>query len=97
MSGEVMHAEDRALSLLKDGGSVAWRDMLLAVTDERLIWVVLEWPIAEAISMRHDEIVRASYDGDTLRLMLGTSFESPGTQHPETAFRRGGSGPDSHV
>jgi hypothetical protein len=67
-SGEIIELEDSAVFLLDDGRSVAWRDVLIAVTDEHLIWVDLKRPKAGAMSMRHDDVVRATYDGQTLRL-----------------------------
>jgi hypothetical protein len=79
-SGEIIQVEDSAVSLLDDDGSVAWRDVLIAVTDEHLIWVDLKRPKMGAMSMRHDDVLRATYDGETLRL----TRRDPSDPHTET-------------
>ena len=67
-SGEVIQLEDTAVTLHNEGESGYWRDVLVTVTDEHLIWVVGTGPTVEAMSMRYDDVVRASYEGDMLRL-----------------------------
>jgi hypothetical protein len=66
-SGEIIEVEDLALCLLEDGGAVGWRDVLVAVTDEHILWVDLKRPKAGARSMRHDDALEVSYDGEWLR------------------------------
>jgi hypothetical protein len=41
---------------------------LLAIADEHVIWVDSKRLKGEALSLRHDEVVRASFDGQTLGL-----------------------------
>ena len=73
------------MCLLDDGGSLAWHDVLVAVTDEHLIWARLRQPKATSSNMRHDDVVRASFDGETLRLARRDPTD-PGTE-TEVLFR----------
>jgi hypothetical protein len=66
--GETIDLDGRAICLLDDTGSLASRDVLLAVTDEHLIWAALKLPKPEEMRIRHDDVVRASFDGERLRL-----------------------------
>jgi hypothetical protein len=91
-SGETIELDGRAICLLDDSGSVAWRDVLLAVTDEHLIWAGLKLPKPEARSMRHDDVVRASFDGETLRLIRREASDPPGETEVWFSFPYGDQG-----
>src|SRR5687768_12568 len=69
MPPEIVRLELPAICLLHEGDPVAWRDVLLAITDEHLIWVDSRRPKSGAMSLRHDEVLRASYDGQMLGLI----------------------------
>jgi hypothetical protein len=91
-SGETIDLDGRAICLLDDSGSVAWRDVLLAVTDEHLIWAGLKLPKPEAMSVRHDDVVRASFDGETLRLTRREASGRPGEAEMWFSFPYGDRG-----
>ena len=91
-SGEILELEDSAVFLTTVGPSGAWRDVLLAVTDEHLIWVDLKRPKTGPMSIRHDEVLRATYDGEVLRLIERDAFDPYGETETWFSFPYGDRG-----